>query len=145
MKLSVYKAYDTPASAKIQFYDEKEKKIVGHITYNIWEKEDIGHIASTYLDEEHRKKGIIEQILPKVFCDMKCKLPTINKIHLHASQPKIWERFGFKETGSGNMIRDYRGNDCSCRCEVNKLIDDEVDENMPIQSEKRIRYILGND
>lgn len=70
---------------------------------------------------------------------MKCKLPTIEKIHLHASQPKIWTRFGFKETGSGNMIKNYRENDCSCRCEVNKLIDDGTDENMPIQSEKYIR------
>jgi len=145
LNLSAYKSYDTNTSAKIQFYDDKNKKIIGHIIYNVWEKEDTGHIASAFLDEEYRGIGIINQILPKVFCDMKCKLPTIKKIHLHASSPKIWIKFGFHETGEGNMIKEFPDIACECRCEIDKIIEDNVKTHEPIQLEKKIRYILGTD
>jgi len=148
LNLSAYKSYDSNISSKIQFYDDKNEKIIGHIIYNIWEKEDTGHIASAFLDEEYRGIGIINQILPKVFCDMKCKLPTIKKIHLHASSPKIWTRFGFHETGEtgeGNMIKEFPDIVCECRCEIDKLIEDDIKPHEPIQSEKKIRDILKTD
>ena len=146
MNITVYKRYDTPASAGIRFFDEDTGKEIGYAIYGVekhWVshkgkevQEPQGRIYDMVLDKPYRRKGILTQILPGILCDLKCK-GVKKTVALFDASDGAWSKFGFKKKpNSKDLYLDINRIKCECMSKAVRLVEDEYDETKPIKGEK---------
>jgi hypothetical protein len=135
-EIIIMRKYDTGDSTQIRFYDSptgllQDAKQIGFINYGVDSsfnedftgREYKGMIWDTLLSEGYTGKGLIEQIMPSVFCDIKCR--GADSIRANTPNPKIWDRFGFEKKGMMGdffiMKKDISNLKCDCKCSVRRF------------------------
>ena len=143
MYLSVKRIYDTGDHTRLEFTDEDkdDKPVIGFINYgDDPDRPRTGRIHDAVLDEEYRGKGVIEQMVPSILCDLKCR--GAEAVTITTVSPKLGARSGFEmklDRGLGkfkNMERDLADLQCACKLSVKKLLPEKVPEKAPIQFER---------